>query len=632
MLGFHKTNTYSQISTTDDTSREYIESNNGFYNKVVGQDPSGNCSSDCRKETPVNKLNIESKSNTDNTNTTDNNTQDQTPPKINIVFQLLYKYFLEKKYLFTSVIVLIFLINILQTNVISSVTSSIIDYIEHNEYANVYVQYRIFIAVSVLYFALFTISELFQINILTNLTPWLRIEFFKYIMRSNNEELTQQNVIKYNSPINRVSYAATSVTSSLLSSVLSNCTFIIIISAYFLYKNVTLGLTFFISNIVLAVYIAMNWDNLMHYKNIYETHLNKNEITVIDLFNNFDKIIYRGQSEKEINEYKERATQCMNASSDFHYRSTGHQLIMTIFIYCILFGALGYLIHLKFSSQITMQVFIAFFTILLLYRDKLTGILQMIPHFMEFHSRINYVLEQFEDIKGEYSNTKLKTYPPVSLSFNEIRFDNVSYKYAMSDTYLFQNTNITIPTSGNNVVGLTGTSGKGKSTIMKLLLKLHTYTEGNIYIDDVDIRNIDPEYIRQNITYVNQSGKLFNKSVIDNMMYGCSNKTACKEYLDIIMKYPTIQKLYKNIDFQQQNAGMLGEQLSGGQRQVVNILSGLINPSKILILDEPTNALDLELKKELLNIIKVFSKYKKCIIIITHDRDVYPLFDKQIHI
>jgi ABC-type bacteriocin/lantibiotic exporter with double-glycine peptidase domain len=531
-----------------------------------------------------------------------------------------------------GVIVLIFIINILQTNIISSVTSSIIDYIEHNQYANAYVQYRIFIAVSVLYFALFTISELFQINILTNLTPWLRIEFFKYIMRSNNEELTQQNVLKYNSPINRVSYAATSVTSSLLTSVLSNCTFIIIISAYFLYKNVTLGLTFFLSNIVLASYIAMNWGNLMHYKNIYETHLNTNEVTVIDIFNNFDKIIYRGQSEKEINEYATRATKCMNASSDFHYRSTGHQLIMTIFIYFIIFGALGYLMHLKSTSQITMQVFIAFFTILLLYRDKLTGILQTIPQFMEFHSRIHYVLEQFEDIKGEYSNTTLKTYQPVSLSFDEIRFVNVSYKYATSEKHLFQNTNITIPTNGGKVVGLTGTSGKGKSTIMKLLLKLHTYTEGNIYIDGVDIQTIDPEYIRKNITYVNQSGKLFNKPIMDNMLYGCSNDAICKEYLDIIMKYPTIQKLYKNIDFQQQTAGMLGEQLSGGQRQVVNILSGLINPSKILILDEPTNALDLDLKKELLNIIKAFRKYKKCIIIITHDRDVYPLFDTRINI
>jgi ABC-type lipoprotein export system ATPase subunit len=93
-----------------------------------------------------------------------------------------------------------------------------------------------------------------------------------------------------------------------------------------------------------------------------------------------------------------------------------------------------------------------------------------------------------------------------------------------------------------------------------------------------------------------------------------------------------IQELYKNVDIYSKNAGLLGESLSGGQRQIVNILSGLINPSPILVLDEPTNALDLNLKKELLDIINTFKEYKKCIIIITHDRDVYPLFDKRIRI
>jgi ABC-type lipoprotein export system ATPase subunit len=96
------------------------------------------------------------------------------------------------------------------------------------------------------------------------------------------------------------------------------------------------------------------------------------------------------------------------------------------------------------------------------------------------------------------------------------------------------------------------------------------------------------------------------------------------------MKYPLIRELFKNTDVQKQGAGSLGENLSGGQRQVVNIISGLINPSQILILDEPTNALDLKLKQELLGIIESFRKYKKCIIIITHDRDVYPLFDERI--
>jgi ABC-type bacteriocin/lantibiotic exporter with double-glycine peptidase domain len=86
------------------------------------------------------------------------------------------------------------------------------------------------------------------------------------------------------------------------------------------------------------------------------------------------------------------------------------------------------------------------------------------------------------------------------------------------------------------------------------------------------------------------------------------------------------------MDIYNKQSGSLGENLSGGQRQVINIIGGLVNPSKILILDEPTNALDIDLKREILELIKTFKKYKKSIIIITHDKDVYPLFDEKIQI
>jgi cystine transport system ATP-binding protein len=82
-------------------------------------------------------------------------------------------------------------------------------------------------------------------------------------------------------------------------------------------------------------------------------------------------------------------------------------------------------------------------------------------------------------------------------------------------------------------------------------------------------------------------------------------------------------ELYKNLDFNNGTVGSLGEKLSGGQRQITNIIGGLVNPCKILVLDEPTNALDPELKAELLKMIQDFKKHKKCIIIISHDIDIY---------
>ena len=83
----------------------------------------------------------------------------------------------------------------------------------------------------------------------------------------------------------------------------------------------------------------------------------------------------------------------------------------------------------------------------------------------------------------------------------------------------------------------------------------------------MNLKDLDPLYIRKNVTYVNQTSKLFDKKVIDNMMYGCSDKDKCEAMLKKVMQYPTISKLYKNMDIYTKESGLLGENLSGGQRQ-----------------------------------------------------------------
>jgi ABC-type lipoprotein export system ATPase subunit len=76
----------------------------------------------------------------------------------------------------------------------------------------------------------------------------------------------------------------------------------------------------------------------------------------------------------------------------------------------------------------------------------------------------------------------------------------------------------------------------------------------------------------------------------------------------------------------------IGERWSGGERQLYNVVSGVIKAGGILVLDEPTNAVDMELKSELLEVIEEERKNKECIIIISHDKEVFPLFDETINV
>jgi ABC-type bacteriocin/lantibiotic exporter with double-glycine peptidase domain len=76
----------------------------------------------------------------------------------------------------------------------------------------------------------------------------------------------------------------------------------------------------------------------------------------------------------------------------------------------------------------------------------------------------------------------------------------------------------------DKIIGVMGLSGNGKSTFMKLVLRLYKPSAGTILIDGVDIQNLDPDYIRKNMIYVSQNSKLFDKKVIENMMYGCNEE------------------------------------------------------------------------------------------------------------
>jgi ABC-type multidrug transport system fused ATPase/permease subunit len=373
------------------------------------------------------------------------------------------------------------------------------------------------------------------------------------------------------------------------------------------------------------------WSDVMKDREEYEDHANENEKYLIDMFNNIEKIIYRGKGQDEINNYGDKSDMSTEMAIKFYKNVDRRVLLLNVILSITTFILIAGMFYLYLNKMVSIENFIALFTIILLYRDRLSGSFESLVDYIEFFGKLNYVADTFVELAGEYEEISTKEYETVDLNFDNIRYENISYQYPGTDIPVFDNFNIDLDTE-DKIVGITGISGKGKSSFVKLLVKLYRPDNGAIYIDGVDISEIDPNYIRKHITYVNQSSKLFDTKIIENILYGCSDRDACYGHLDEIVKYPKIAELYKNLDFHNGKVGNLGEKLSGGQRQITNIIGGLVNPSKILILDEPTNALDPKLKEEIIQLISDFKKHKKCIIIITHDRDVYPLFTEHLDI
>lgn len=184
---------------------------------------------------------------------------------------------------------------------------------------------------------------------------------------------------------------------------------------------------------------------------------------------------------------------------------------------------------------------------------------------------------------------------PGAIKFKEINptieFKDVSYHYDDSKEEVLRNINLNI--AAGEKIGLVGHSGAGKTTIAHLLLRFSDVTNGNIYIDNIDIRDISQKSLRQSIAYVPQEPMLFHRSLRENIAYGKLNATEKEIWkaAELASAAEFINKIPKGLDA---IVGERGIKLSGGQRQRVAIARAILKDAPILVLDEATSALDSE--------------------------------------
>ena len=170
----------------------------------------------------------------------------------------------------------------------------------------------------------------------------------------------------------------------------------------------------------------------------------------------------------------------------------------------------------------------------------------------------------------------------------EIHFKNVCFGHK-SNRYLFDKINVTIP--AGQKVGLVGFSGGGKTTFVNLLLRLYQIDEGSILIDGQDIAAVTQDSLRKSISFIPQEPGLFNRSLLDNLLYAKPDATMAD--IKLACQKAKADDFIKNLTNQYETSlGERGSRLSGGQRQRVAIARAILKNSPILILDEATSALD----------------------------------------
>ena len=205
--------------------------------------------------------------------------------------------------------------------------------------------------------------------------------------------------------------------------------------------------------------------------------------------------------------------------------------------------------------------------------------------------RVYSLLDELPDIADSEQPVVLsKGYRPQRIEFRDAAFG------FRPDHYVLQKLSFTV--EAGQQIGVVGPTGAGKTTLIYLLARLHDVTAGQVLFDDVDVRKISLTDLRRLFSFVPQEPVLFSGTVADNIAYGIPEATA--EDIQAAAKAAQAHELIVRMPLgYQTRLGERGAGLSGGERQRISIARAFLRDAPILVLDEPTSAVDGEMAADI---------------------------------
>lgn len=244
-------------------------------------------------------------------------------------------------------------------------------------------------------------------------------------------------------------------------------------------------------------------------------------------------------------------------------------------------------------------------------------------HIIDLRGRISLFINYLNKLpkKKDIGNEKINIKNGIL-----IEIKNVFFSY-MPNKFILDNLSLTI--KPKEKVAFIGKIGSGKSTTAKLLVRLFDYDKGEILINNTNIQKIDIGNLRDNVRYIPQHPKLFNRTLYENIIYGI-DKEVSREYILSLIKGLEIGTIYETFKSKMDlSVGKNGSKLSGGQRQVVWLLRAILSKPNVIILDEPTASMDMKSKLEITKLVKELGK-NSTIILITHDDILLKFVDRKV--
>lgn len=236
-----------------------------------------------------------------------------------------------------------------------------------------------------------------------------------------------------------------------------------------------------------------------------------------------------------------------------------------------------------------------------------------------------------DHLKIETNKKEFRAVGPEIKFSKEIKFAGLGFSYENKGINIFENVDFTL--KKKQIIGLTGVSGIGKSTLVNLISGILTPTDGKILIDGIDyLSNL--ESWQKKIAYVTQNPIILDDTIRNNVAFGIENEKISDEKIFKALKFAnlgqTVSNLKQGLDTL---VGENGLKFSGGQIQRISISRALYSDKDFLILDESTNALDEETESKILREIEVLTEQSNLtVLIISHKKSILKICNKIVEI
>ena len=551
----------------------------------------------------------------------------------NIIIGYILEFLKENKIWLIITIVVTLLCNPIEMILLSDLFTNFTTAINNLEYDNsISILWKI-AAVNVFIDSVYMIGNYYDKVYFPKMEKFIRFKLIDVIFKNIEVNYDKEDISNHIVKTLKIPNIVTSFTGRFIYWIVTFILTTVVIMGYVLYLNTGVGL---LTIGVFTLFMIMYYYILLKTKNTSEDRENEENT----LLSNIDDVLSNSLSiisTKKVDDEMEYLTTKHDIYDSAHAgqlwnSSVGGFALSIVIIIVLVFHVYVILIlykRRKIDSKITIKLI---FIILFFVKYIKTASLRSIGVIAEY-GKITENEANIRKLMVDKNDDGKETDIPIT---GDIEFKNVSFEYgaraggaATGEERKKTLDNVSFKIQPLRRTAIIGTNGSGKSTIIKLMSGFFKPTEGQILFNGVDISEIKREYLRSKLSIVSQKVVLFNRSVIDNICYGTQmSKEDAVAALDKLKVMNVFKKLPQGLDTL---AGARGENLSGGQRQIIYLLRSYLSNKPITIMDEPTAAVDTFHKKYIIEMINEMSK-KSTLIVVTHDAEYAASFPMKIYL